>query len=131
MAKQTTQAGKQGVWQRLLAPLADIPAGLGHLVPFRDKLGTILVRVVDLTRQQAGMEADKQEISREIEELMAGGERLASVIRKSIKEHYGPFSEQLTAFGLQPLRGRERHTEPPPPPSEIAAAPAADPEADR
>ena len=131
MAKQTTHVGKQGVWQRLLAPLMDIPTGLGHLVPFRDKLVVILGRVVDLTRQQAALAADKQEVSQEIEELMAAGDRLASVIQKSIKEHYGPFSEQLTAYGLQPFRGRPRHPEAPPPPPEAAAPPAADPEADR
>lgn len=51
---------------------------------------------------------------------MVRGQRLAGVLRKAIREHYGPQAEQLVAFGLQPFRGRKPRAEEPPPVSEVS-----------
>jgi hypothetical protein len=107
MSQETTYAGIRGEWQALIKPFEVGPAGLEHLEPFHTKLATMLDRAVDLTRQQAGLAADKQEVSKELQKVMADGQRLASVLRKALKEHYGPKSEQLTAFQVQPFRGRK------------------------
>ena len=55
--------------------------------------------------------------------LANDAQRLASGVRVMLKEHYGIRDEKLTAFGLQPFRGRNKKTttpgEPPvlPPPT--------------
>ena len=38
---------------------------------------------------------------------MVEGERLANLLRVNLKQHYGIRSEKLSAFGLQPFRGRK------------------------
>ena len=42
--------------------------------------------------------------------IIVEGERLATVLRRSLKSHYGIRSEKLTEFGIQPFRGRRRPT---------------------
>ena len=107
MSQETTYAGIRGEWQALIAPLAEKPPGLEHLEPFRAKLETTLNQAVDLTKQQAALAANKQELSKELQALMADGQRVAVLLRKGLKQQFGPKAEQLTAFKVQPFRGRK------------------------
>lgn len=130
MSKETTYAGIRGEWQGLNAPLAENPPGLEHLEPFRLKLVTALERSLEITKEQTGLAARKQELSKELQLVMADGQRVAAVIRKSLRQHFGPRAEQLTAFTIKPFRGRkvkEEDKEPGPAAgsSANAAAPAA------
>lgn len=79
---------------------------LGHLEPFRLKLEALLARAVEIIGRQADEKARKQESSRQLKEVMKEGQRLAALLRQSVKEHYGPTSEKLTGLGVQPFRGR-------------------------
>ena len=38
---------------------------------------------------------------------MSASDRLATVLRLSLKQFYGPTAEKLVEFGIQPFRGRE------------------------
>ena len=107
MAQAMTQAGIRGEWQDLIAPLADKPPGLEPLEPYRAKLETTLGRVDDITKQQAALAAQKQELTKELEALLIDGQRVAALLRKGLKQALGPKAEQLTAFKLQPFRGRK------------------------
>jgi len=107
MSQETTNAGIRGEWQDLNAPLAEHPQGLEHLEPFRLKLVTALDRSLEITRLQAGLSAQRQELTKELRQVMADGQRVAAVLRKALKQQFGPKAEQLTAFKLQPFRGRK------------------------
>jgi hypothetical protein len=107
MSQETTYAGIRGEWQTLIAPLAGPPPGLEHLEPFRAKLETALNRAVEITKQQAALAASKQDLSKELRQVMADGQRVAAVLRRALKQQLGPNSEELTAFQLQPFRGRK------------------------
>ena len=107
MSQETTYAGMRGEWQELLAPLAQKPPELEPLETFRVKLETFLNRAVDINRQQAALSASKQELSKELKVVMVEGERVAALLRKGLKQILGPKSEQLTAFKVQPFRGRK------------------------
>jgi len=126
MSKPTTHDAILGVWQRLLAPLQELPSGLEHLAWIRDRLATMLARAVEVTMLQAGLAADKQELSQELQALFVEGAKVATTLRVNIKEHYGTRAEQLTAFGIQPFRGRRPVPAPEPVPGEIAAPPPDD-----
>jgi hypothetical protein len=107
MSQETTYAGMRGEWQGLLAPLVAKPPGLEHLEPFQTRLGTVLDRSLEITKQQAALAAEKQKLSKELQSLMVDGERLAALLRKALKQQFGPRAEELTAFKLQPFRGRK------------------------
>jgi hypothetical protein len=44
---------------------------------------------------------------------MVEGGRVATVLRQSLKAHYGVRSEKLAEFGVKPFRGRTRKAKPP------------------
>jgi hypothetical protein len=108
MAKQNTYTGMIGDWQRLLATLEEHSAEIPQLEPFRTKLGTVLTQTVDISKQQADLKASKQAMSKQLRKLTTQGQRLATVVRSALKEHYGIEEEKLTAFGMQPFRGRAK-----------------------
>jgi hypothetical protein len=105
--KETTSAGKIGDWQRLLAPLVANGDDLKHLEVPRNQLATMTAQAVDLKKHQAAQRAAKQTASQQLQGMLTEGERLASLLRQAVKQHYGIRSEKLAEFGLQPFRGRK------------------------
>lgn len=125
MSQETTYVGIRGEWQDLNSPLAEHPPGLEHLEPFRLKLVTALERSLEITRLQAGLSAQRQELTKELRQVMNDGQRVAAVLRKALRQHLGPKAEQLAAFKLQPFRGRKakNDTQEPGPAAGGSAAP--------
>lgn len=128
--RETTAAGKVGDWQRLLAPLVANADDLKHLEIPRTQLAAMVAQAADLKQQQAARRAAKQEASKQLQERLTEGVRLANLLRQAVKQHYGIRSEKLAEFGMQPFRGRKpapATTTPsaPPPTVEVAATPAA------
>ena len=108
MSKETTYAGKLGDWRRLLSALEANGAELGHLEVPRTRLEALLSQAVDVSREAAARTAAKQETSQQLKVLVTEGDRVATVLRVSIKQHFGIRAEKLAEFGLQPFRGRSR-----------------------
>ena len=114
MSQETTYAGMQGDWSRLMRSIEANVAELGHLEVPRAKLGGLLVQVQEVDKQQKALIASKQETSQQLRLLMTEGQRLANALRTMIREHYGIRAEKLTEFGMQPFRGRNRKAAPAP-----------------
>ncbi|HEX3126834.1 MAG TPA: hypothetical protein VH394_05850 [Thermoanaerobaculia bacterium] len=111
---ETTRSGKLGEWQRLKSALQVNQAELPELQLQRAQFETFLGQAEDLFQTQAAHAASKQQASQQLTALMLECQRLATVLRVTLKQHYGPRSEKLTEFGLQPFRGRAPKTAPPP-----------------
>lgn len=105
--KETTKTGIMGSWRELLPPLLANAAELAHLEIPRGKLERILGRSQEIVQQQGLLAANRQELTKELDGLMGEGERVAALLRKAVREHYGPRAEKLSEFGLQPFRGRK------------------------
>ena len=102
-------------------------ANVDKLTPYEEsrvKFDGMVNHAQELNRQQAALTAAKQEVSRQLDEVLREALRLATVLRFAIKEHFGPDSEKLVEFGLQPFRGRTRKPKPETPPE--APAPSAE-----
>lgn len=97
---------------------------LPHLKRGAARLDELLVLLKDLTAEQARLTARRQEISKQIEELVDEAQKLMTFLDIGVKQHYGKGSEKLAAFGLQPFRGRRK----PQKKEAVAAEPAASPE---
>ena len=115
---ETTRSGKLGEWQRLSTALQVNQTELPELENQTAQFETLLSQAEDLFQSQASFAASKQRASQQLTALMTECQRLATVLRFSLKQHYGPGSEKLTEFGLQPFRGRKPKPSPPPPPTE-------------
>ncbi|HEX2225196.1 MAG TPA: hypothetical protein VHN15_13430 [Thermoanaerobaculia bacterium] len=107
MAKETTYRGIVGDWQRMLGAMEDNLEEVPQLQPFYDKLLPMVAQALEITKRQAALTASKQEMSKQIRELITEGQRLATVVRTVVREHYGIREEKLAAFGMQPFRGRK------------------------
>ena len=125
MSKETTDAGKKGDWGGLLATMAANSADLTHLEPLRAQLAAQLDKAVDIGKQQAGLIASKQEMSKQLRVVITEGNRLATLLRSAIKQHYGIRAEKVAEFGVKPFRGKPRKAKSPVPAT--PAVPASQP----
>jgi hypothetical protein len=112
MARATTNAGILGEWQRLGVAFDANAADLADLAPSRERLGALLERVIEVSQEQAAHTAAKQLATQELRDILAEGQRLATGLRKLIKNHYGISSEKLAEFAIQPFRSRKRKVQP-------------------
>jgi hypothetical protein len=124
MAKETTNAGKFGRLRRLADSLAANNSEVQHLGFSREKLEGVLTQAQEISQEQASRTAAKQEASKQLKTLFIEGERLATMLRLALKEHYGIRSEKLAEYGLQPFRGRPRKVKPEQPEAPAPAAPS-------
>ena len=120
MARETTNAGKLGDLQRLVAKLSANSGDLPHLEASRVTLEGILAQAQEALGRQAAFTAGKQEATKQLQTLLVEGLRLANVLRLAVKQHFGIRSEKLAEFGLQPFRGRPRVVKPDPEEPELS-----------
>ena len=114
MAKETTYAGKLGDWQRLLDSLTVNAPQLAHLEGTRATLAAQLAQSLKVSQEQVATRATKQQLSQQLKTLVVEGDRMATLLRSAVKQHFGVRAEKLTEFGVQPFRGRARKAEPDP-----------------
>ena len=105
-------------------------ANADKLKPYEEtrlKLESLVATAQGLTQQQAALTAAKQETSKKLKEVLNDAQRVATVLRFALREHYGKEAEKLVEFGVQPFRGRPRkqkgepekpQPEPPVPPAQ-------------
>ncbi len=121
MANETSKAAKLGALQQLASSLAANSVDLPQLEQSRLKFEALLASLLEIFQQQAALVASKQEASKQLDTLMTECQRLASVLRAAVKEHYGIRAEKLAEFNLKPFRGRNR--KPKLPPVELTPSP--------
>ncbi|HEY3570224.1 MAG TPA: hypothetical protein VGP73_19990 [Thermoanaerobaculia bacterium] len=83
---------------------------LAHLEVLRAQLGTVMEQARQMAASQAAQRAAKQQASKSLKSAILEGDRLASLLRAAVKQHYGPASEKVAEFGVQPFRGRKKRT---------------------
>jgi septal ring factor EnvC (AmiA/AmiB activator) len=107
--KESTQKGRLEEWERLIQRMAANAQDLAHLEAARARLEGMLNEAREAAAQQAAHTAGKQESTQKLKVLQVEGERLATVLRGAVKQHYGIRSEKLAEFGLKPFRGRKKN----------------------
>ena len=107
MPYETTNAAKLGSLQQFAASIAANIPDLPHLEQSCLQFVTMVGNLQEISKQQAALVADKQEASKQFRDLLAECQRLATVLRVAIKQHYGIRSEKLAEYNLQPFRGRK------------------------
>jgi hypothetical protein len=111
-----------GTLLRFITKLQENRTDFPHLDTAIAKLLNLVALIQEAAAQQAAHIAGKQEASRRQDEHLSAALRLLTVMRVSLKEHYGIRSEKLAEFGIQPFRGRSRKVKPVTENPEIQAA---------
>jgi hypothetical protein len=104
---ETTNAAKLGVLQKFAGAIAANTPELPHLEKSCLQYVEMVGNLQGLAKQQAALVASKQEASKQFRTLLLDCQRLATVLRVAIKQHYGIRAEKLAEFDLQPFRGRK------------------------
>jgi hypothetical protein len=107
MSRETTNAGKLGRLQNLTAALAANSADLPQFQGSIAQLADLLTQAQEVAARQKALAAQKQEASKQLAAVLASSGRLSTVMQLAVKQHYGPTSEKLVEFDLQPFRGRK------------------------
>ncbi|MFL6192929.1 MAG: hypothetical protein ACJ75H_02065 [Thermoanaerobaculia bacterium] len=92
-------------WEQLLAAWEANAEAMGFFDAERAELRTLVERVQDLVREQAALNAKKQQVTRDLDAAKDRGRELASRMRAGVHTRYGLSGEKLLAFGLRPRRG--------------------------
>jgi len=98
-----------GDWRDLVAVVP--PELVASSLPLRHSYTVLRGKLAEVERlvvERDAHEAQKQEATKKIAEILESGARTATLVRDMLREHYGPESEQLVAFKIKPFRGRKR-----------------------
>jgi hypothetical protein len=93
-------------WERLLTSVADNAAELTEVERYRADLQKHLEDFKALKARQDAARAAKQEATRLLKEMKLAGRDKAIRLRGVVKANLGPRSEQLSQYGMTPLRKR-------------------------
>jgi hypothetical protein len=110
MSVETTYKGKVEDWERLNERLTANVGDLAHLEKSRAQLQALMEQARGIAAVQVAQMAAKQEASQKLAEVIAEGTRLATLLRSSVRQHYGIRAEKLVEFGVKPFRGRKPKT---------------------
>lgn len=108
MARETTNVGKLGELQKFRDALNANSGALPHLEGNRTQYEGIVTKAMELSNRQGALVAEKQEITKQLREALIEAQRIGTVLRLAVKQHFGIRSEKLAEFNLQPFRGRKR-----------------------
>jgi hypothetical protein len=98
-----------GTWGTLTTTVTpEVTQGLPHLEYVRAKLVATEAEANQLVMERDYHQAQKQEATRKLQIALEDGRRTAHALRVGLRQHFGPTSEKLAAFGMQPFRGRKR-----------------------
>lgn len=101
-----------GTLLKFITKLQENRTDFPHLDTAIAKLLNLVALIQETAALQAAHIASKQAASKKHDEHLGDALRLLTVLRVSLKEHYGIRSEKLAEFGIQPFRGRTRKAKP-------------------
>src|SRR3954470_16838683 len=114
-------------WRQLGTSMVANSGDLPHLETHRTQLVETLGRAEHLTSQQAALTASKQDVSKQLQDVMDEGRKLATFLRAGVKQHYGNRAEKLVEFGLAPFRAKAKVKSDPKPPATPPPSPTPHP----
>lgn len=116
-------------WDKMDTAVTANNQQVSHLEVILPKLRDRSQRARSLYAQYAAMMAAKQEVWKELQQVLEEGASVMRFLKEGVKDHYGKDNEKLVEFGVQPFRGIKRKRSEKPPATETpAASPAPTPD---
>ena len=112
--RSTRLGDRRKTWTTVSGSVAANAAELPQAAIPLAALDKILAEVDQIFVDQAAFRASKQVTSRRLQTLFDQGDKLATLLKAILKQHYGNGSDKLVEFGIQPLRTRPKPTVVPP-----------------
>jgi hypothetical protein len=114
-------------WDRMDSAVTANNQQVPHLEINLPRLRDRAQRARNLYAQYAAMMAAKQEVWKELQQVLDEGDAEMKFLSAGVKAHYGKSNEKLVEFGVQPFRGiKRKRAEKPTAPETPAVSPAPD-----
>jgi hypothetical protein len=117
----TRQGDRFKVWRQVASSAAANAADLPQAQITLGSLQMVIGEVDKVVTDQSAYQASKQMASQRLQALLDEGDKLTTVLKTIIKQHYGNGSDKLVEFGIQPFRARPKPTVVPPTAPEVGA----------
>lgn len=111
--KSARQGDRLKVWRTVSSSVAANATDLPQASVPLAALGKVIDEADQILVEQAALRAGKQLTTQRLQALFVQGDKLATVLKVIVKQHYGNGSDKLVEFGIQPLRTRPKATVPP------------------
>lgn len=95
-------------WEMMIKAVTANPEDAPHLQEQFSQLTAFLEQARAIVAEQAAVTARRQELSKQLQQAISAGSKLATLVRHGLKNRYGNDAEKLVEFGIQPLRKRTR-----------------------
>jgi hypothetical protein len=80
---------------------------LDFLLELRAELRDLSEKAKELSVRQDALNAQKQQVTRDLDQVKQQGRELALRVRDGVRTRYGKRSAKLTEFGMRPRKGRD------------------------
>ena len=121
-SKVVRQKEKFQVWRNVATATAANASDLPGTEIRLTALEGVITEVDTILSEQATFQASKQMTSQRLKTLVNQGDKLTTVLKAMVKQHYGNGNDKLVEFGIKPLRSRPKPTVVPPTAPEAAPA---------
>jgi hypothetical protein len=127
--RSARQGVRLNVWRTVSGSVAANATDLPQAAVPLAALDTIIAEADQILVEQAAFRASKQLTSQRLQALFVQGDKLTTVLKVIVKQHYGNGNDKLVEFGILPLRARPKAavvppTTPAPGPGTPASVPA-------
>jgi hypothetical protein len=95
-------------WDEVSAAVEAHAAELPHMEMVRPELQGLIEEALSLAAQLNALRASKQQARKRLLQVIRLGQGMVDVMRTAARQRFGPDSEILAEFGVQPFRGRPR-----------------------
>jgi hypothetical protein len=127
-ARFTRHGDRFKSWRQASASAAANASEVPQAELTRVSLDKVIVEVDKILVDQSSFQASKQMSSQRLKTLVSQGDKLTTVLKTIVKQHYGSGSDKLVEFGIQPFRTRPKATvEPTPAPTPDPGTPVSTP----
>ena len=115
MAEEAQYMNSVNGWEKMDTAIVANQQQVGHLVSSLGELRTMGQSARSLYAQHAALTAAKQQIWKELQEVIRNGNAILKFLREGVRAYYGKDNDKLIEFGVQPYRGiiRKPATKPP------------------
>lgn len=108
MAEERLYMNAVNGWDQMATAVTANNEQVEHLEVSLPKLRERSQRARSLYAQYAAMKAAKQEVWKELQQVLEEGDAVMRYLKEGVRAHYGKRSEKLVEFGMQPFRGIKR-----------------------
>ena len=126
MAEEAQYMNSVTGWEKMDTAITANSQQVGDLEGKLEGLRGLGTTARSLYAQHAALTAAKQQVWKELQEVIRDGNAIMRFLREAVRAHYGKESDKLIEFGVPPFRGITRKPAPKPPAPEILAPLAPD-----